>query len=834
MTRALKPFIAAFLAALLIHVGGVAAQTAPLQTGQADASGALTPRTGDMTALSAVQTDLDAAEAQTALDYGAWDKMAARVERAIEDSRASDTALETLRGQLVEWRGALQGAQSANSARIATLRAQIAALGPAPAAGAVEPEDLAKRRAELTQQLLRLQAPAIAADEAYRRADGLIREIDRTVRERQADQLLAVWPAPINPANWPEGVIGLTDTGLRLWDEITANWADDARRGAFYTNLPLVVLVLAIGLGLTITARRWVQDLAVRLREKGSVGAQRIIALLASMGEIVFPMIGIALVALALGLSKMLGDLGAQIIDNLWEIALPLVAAAWMAGRIFPRGSLGGPLNLGTEGRAEARVLAVLMGLMLGVESLRDAAMSAQDYSEGTTSVTTFPGLVIAGLLLLRMGQLLVRHLKTLQSREGEAQNFGRSSLLLVARACIAVGLFGPILGAVGYIAGASALVYPAIYSLGLIAVLLILQHLIGDLYAMIMRGATGRSSGEGEAGDALIPVLANFALSVASLPVFALIWGARVSDITEVWARFREGFQLGTTRISPTDFMFFAVVFAIGYGLTRLLQGALRSTILPRTSLDQGAQNAAVSGVGYIGIILAALIAINTAGIDLSGLAIVAGALSVGIGFGLQNIVSNFVSGIILLIERPVSEGDWIEVGTTSGIVKSISVRSTRIQTFDRSDVIVPNTDLVAQRVTNWTRFNLTGRVIVPVSVPHGTDSRRVEAILREIAESQPMALMNPAPVVALMGLGAETLNFEMRVILRDVNAQIAVRSEINHQIAARFGAEGIVFSIAQADAQAKGEAQGKAGPLPKPARRAKPASNPLPEARE
>jgi small-conductance mechanosensitive channel len=449
-------------------------------------------------------------------------------------------------------------------------------------------------------------------------------------------------------------------------------------------------------------------------------------------------------------------------------------------------------LNLGTEGRAEARVLAVLMGLMLGVESLRDAAMTSQDYSEGTTSVTSFPGLVIAGLLLLRMGQLLARHLKTLQSREGEAQNFGRSSLLLVARATLAIGLIGPVLGAVGYVAGASAIIYPAIYSLGLIAVLLILQHLIGDLYAMIMRGSA-------EAGDALIPVLANFALSVLSLPIFALIWGARVSDITEVWTRFREGFQLGTTRISPTDFMFLAVVFAIGYGLTRLLQGALRSTILPRTGLDQGAQNAAVSGVGYIGIILAALIAINTAGIDLSGLAIVAGALSVGIGFGLQNIVSNFVSGIILLIERPVSEGDWIEVGTTSGIVKSISVRSTRIQTFDRSDVIVPNTDLVAQRVTNWTRFNLTGRVIVPVSVPHGTDSRRVEAILREIAESQPMALMNPAPVVALMGLGADTLNFEIRVILRDVNAQIAVRSEINHQIAARFAAEGIVFSVAQ-----------------------------------
>jgi small-conductance mechanosensitive channel len=760
-------------------IWAAAGQVAGAQTGAGQAPAPITAPSGD---------------GDVALDYQAWNDMAARVEAAIEDRRATDTALETLRAQLVSWREALLGAQNANSARIATLRAQIEALGPAPSAGEVEPADLADRRLELAQQLLRIQAPAIAADEAYRRANGLIREIDRTVRERQADQLLQLWPAPINPANWPEAVIGLTDTSIRLWDEVVENWADETRRSTFYSNLPLIVLVLAIGLALTITARAWVQDFAMRLREKGSIGAKRIVALMASLGEVVFPMVGVGLVALALGLSQMLGELGGQITTALPDIAFPLIAASWMAGRIFPRGTLGGPLNLGTEGRAEARVLTVLMGLMLGVDSLRIAAMGPQNYSEGTTSVTSFPGLVIAGLLLVRMGQMLVRHLRAVQQREGgESANFGRSSLMLVAQACVVIGLAGPVLGAVGYVAAAAALVYPATLSLGLIAVLLILQHLVGDIYAML----THHSADE---GDALLPVLANFILAVASLPLFALIWGARVADITEVWTRFREGFQFGTTRISPTDFMFFAVVFAIGYGLTRLLQGALKSTILPRTGLDQGAQNATVSGVGYVGIILAALIAINTAGIDLSGLAIVAGALSVGIGFGLQNIVSNFVSGIILLVERPVSEGDWIEVGTTSGIVKSISVRSTRIQTFDRADVIVPNTDLVAGRVTNWTRFNLTGRLTVPVAVPHGTDSRRVEAILRDIAESQPLVLMNPAPIVALVGFGADTQNFEIRMILRDVNGQTAVRSEVNHQIAARFSAEGIAFSPAHA----------------------------------
>lgn len=760
--------------------------------GQSDQPAAAPPAEQPVTPAPQAQTQQaptternDGVEGST-IDYAAWKAVSSRAEGVLADPTATDARMADSRAELVKWRGQFVEAQNANSTRIETLRTQINALGAAPADGQTESAEIAERRKTLNDQMTRLQAPGIAAEEAYTNADGLIREIDRVQRERQTSALLKLGPSPLNPVNWDDGWSAIQSLVVTLANEVKLRLAWPSSRSTMQGNMPLILLSVALGVALIWRGRPLVERFSQRLMDGASRRGRGLWSFVVSLGQIIIPTLGAIAFSSAIWLTSLPGPVGRAIVTALPPMGFVIFAAIWLGGRIFPKSDTAESiLSLDAARRTEGRYLTAMTGVVLAAELLRDVAMDQMAASAEAVAVISFPIIALLSLLVWRIGKLLRQHLRN-TTAEDDAVGFRNRVLGMLGSAAIAIGYLAPVLAAVGYVAAASALVFPAAASLGLVALLFIAQRVVAEVYVLVI-------GGDDSAQDALVPVLIGFVLIVLALPLFALLWGARLVDLLEMWSRFLDGMQFGDTRISPTNFLIFVMIFAVGYTITRFVQGAMKTTILPRTKLDDGAQNAAVSGLGYIGIFLAALIAINAAGIDLTGLALVASALSVGLGFGLQNIVSNFVSGIIVLIERPISEGDWIEVGGTQGIVKAISVRSTRIQTFDRTDVIVPNSDLVQQRVTNWTRFSLAGRLTVPISVAPGSDTRKVEQVLREIAEAQPLAILNPPPFVSFAGYDANGINFSILVVLRDVNALGRVRNEINHQIAERFAAEGI-----------------------------------------
>lgn len=263
-------------------------------------------------------------------------------------------------------------------------------------------------------------------------------------------------------------------------------------------------------------------------------------------------------------------------------------------------------------------------------------------------------------------------------------------------------------------------------------------------------------------------------------------------------------GFQIGDFRIVPSKILLSLLVFALLITSTGWIKRQLESNWLPKTTMDRGGREAMVTITGYIMFVIAALAALSVAGFNFSNIAIIAGALSVGIGFGLQNIVNNFVSGLVLLFERPVRKGDWIQVGNTEGYVQDIRIRSTRILTFDRSDVIVPNSELISNQVTNFMLDSIRGRAIVKVGVAYGSDTEKVRYILTQVAEENELVVKDgtsPKPLVLFRGFGDSSLDFELRVHLYDVDRRLSTTSNLNFAIDKAFREEGIVIPFPQRD---------------------------------
>lgn len=285
------------------------------------------------------------------------------------------------------------------------------------------------------------------------------------------------------------------------------------------------------------------------------------------------------------------------------------------------------------------------------------------------------------------------------------------------------------------------------------------------------------------------------------ALPILASIFGAELNDIQEWAMQAFFGFKIGTITVSIANVGIAILLFLSLLFVTRLIQKVLSIKILPKTKVDASIQQSIIQVLGYIGLIVSLLAGVSAVGFDLTNLALIAGALSVGIGFGLQSIVSNFVSGLILLFERPIKVNDWIITNSGEGIVKKISVRATEIETFDKTSIIVPNSELISSSVKNWTHKDKIGRVIVTVGVSYDSDPHQVKNLLLECAENNTFSLKKPEPSVHFKEFGDSALIFDIRFFIRNVSDKILASTQMRYDIWDAFKDAKIEISFPQQD---------------------------------
>lgn len=679
--------------------------------------------------------------------------------------------------------------------------------------------NLMREREKLDRQIADITAIRNQADREAKRSDALILTIATVRRRSFTESLLTKGPSPANPAAW----------GI-LWESISAS---AAKFPSMMANLSarienpiqaissaLIGILAALIIGIVVQ-RRFDGSMRRFYKRKAATPKRRFVyAFLFTFQRVVLLLAAILIGTIVVAMSV---DFSPRQIDVLIgvPVALTVLAFAYaLVQAIFAPDDRS--LRIVGFDDDLARGLArhiLLVVLTLVVDRIVITIGQVQGWPLDALAAGNLITVLLASYFFYRIAQLVSHTPPPTAEDTQPGEDFGddpdadmsgdgggaidfRKILSMIA---LFVGLAALVTSLLGYYALSRYFLTGVIRSGAVIGIGLVLFSSVCQVGALTFGRTAEKSLGksDGEEDEPVAPWWFHFfvgaVLSVLALPLIALIWGASTNDISLASVKIIEGTEIAGVEVAPIFFLVALAVFPILLFVTRMAKRYLERRVLPRTKLDAGARSSIVAGAGYLGVSLAVLITLSVAGFDLSKLALVAGALSVGIGFGLQNIVGNFVSGLILLIERPIKTGDWIVVGGTHGTVKRIDVRATQIDTFDRSTLIVPNTELITSTVENWTHRNSIGRVIVPIGVAYGTDPLKVQQILLEIAEENVAIMSRPAPMALFRSFGDSALNFELRGYLRDINLILNVENDVCLAIDRRFREEGIEIPFPQ-----------------------------------
>ena len=738
---------------------------------------------------------LDLTETEATLD-----QQTGEITRISAELTQSDANLSRLRDRLSAQRARALELRDQLTEERARLEENLARLGD-PVDG--EADQVTARRNALEAERADVGSALARADINIEEANRLLEAISSQRRATFYGQILEREPSPILPAQIADAAATVERGAATAWEEGRSWAANRQAEEQFWVTLAGIAVALALGLALTWPVRAWIsRTVSGRIERLTPSPSRRILAAAVRTASRAVPAIlgGIGLLAVL----QVLGILDTATTPLANRVLAAFIAAFLVDGAavalLSPKAPNWRVIDVSGHAATGLRSLFVLAAVILGLDGVLSEGALHFGGSDTLTSVQR-------GLVACLLGAILIRASRPVFWRPQDEHQPAPAPAL---RTLIGLaGLAAILLALAGYTALAHFAMTRFAFALGLLAIGWLARAVLREGARSLLRRLgmmPTRHAADGDEDDdgpllLSLHLFSDAVVALAVLPPLFLLFGASWSDVRALASDALTGFQVGAVRISILEILVAAGVVIALIAATRVIQRTAERSLFRRMRLDIGVQTSLKTLIGYVGMVIAFMTGIGMLGFDLSNLAIIAGALSVGIGFGLQSIVNNFVSGLILLFERPIKVGDWIFTNSGNGIVKKISVRSTEIETFDRTAIIIPNADLISNAVTNWTHRDKLGRITIPVGVSYNEDPDRVLDILREATEDTQIVLREPPPLILFRGFGDSSLDFEVRAYLRDIGTALQAQTDLLRNIFAKFRAHGVEIPFPQRD---------------------------------
>jgi len=742
-----------------------------------------------------------------------WANQIKTQEQAIADPTTMDEELRAIPDTLEALRATIEERRAQLKPKLQDARERLAKLGPAPKDGAPpESAEIARQRKKLDTEVADLDGKLKQADLLFVRAGQLIDAANDERRERFTESLFSPVPnfyAYVLPAAFERLPMQVEQRFEAIADWLARAWS---------TGVIVFLLVFIAPIGAFLGTHSFVRNMAARVDAKQrpnrpaepTIQDRGIWALRKTVRSALPFWMGLAafyLIATAAGLAdpSLAGFLPRTVLASAWAVSLIFLIRHSLvpeddAWKLIP--SAPAAMSWRIAGLLWAVVTIWLLDHILGFADVVVFAPYQVTVLRSTFFAALYGILIAATLWVIQSGST---------TRKGAFTGWQGWLFTFVG---VVAGLI--LLAALlGYESLASFMGTHAVSTAGVLWTMY-LVHLAAESISSVSV-ISGRAIDDdidededmGGASLFTIRIIVSLLLDITILAIgsviLLLLWRFDWIEVKGWIQAAFFGFQFGNLRISLQSVLVALGVFALGLALTRFVQRWLTARVFTGRHVDTGLGESMRIGTGYLGFVLSALAGISYLGFDFSNIALVAGALSVGIGFGLQSIFNNFVSGLILLVERPIKIGDYIEVGGEEGTVKRISVRSTEIETIHRQSVIIPNATLITDPVTNWMHLDKSCRLDIPIGVDYGTDMELLRSTLLAVAQGHRGVLKSPPPVVHFAGFGDSSLDFELRVFLRDVRERIKSSSDLRFAILGALREAGISIPFPQRDLHIK-----------------------------